>query len=72
MSYISNMSVINLYMLYLLFSKKYILFEDVNISRETFIRYMSNIKFMLDEFHIYHISIYYSRDINGYLLVGNL
>lgn len=70
--YISNMAVINLYLLYRLFVYRKVSFNDLDISKAKFIRYMSNIKFMLDEFHIYHISIIYDKLNECYILMGTL
>ena len=71
-NFISNMSVINLYIFYRLLVYRKVSFYEVDISKEKFIRYIANIRYMLDEFHIYHISIDYDKLNEIYILNGIL
>ena len=70
--YISQSNVINLHMLYNLFTYGYVSFKDYDISEQRFMRYIANIRYMLDEFHIYHISIVYDPINRIYKMVGTL
>lgn len=70
--FISNMSVINLYIFYRLLVYRKVSFYEIDISKEKFIRYIANIRYMLDEFHIYHISISYDKVNEIYILNGIL
>ena len=62
----------NLNILYRLLIYGYVSLDDYNISAQRFMRYIANIRYMLDEFHIYHISIVYDPVNKMYKLVGTL
>ena len=66
--YISNMAVSNLYIFYKLMTYGYIDINELDLSKDKSIRYISNIRYMLDEFHIYDIEIFYNKDLKRYEL----
>lgn len=66
--YISNMAVSNLYIFYKLMTYGYIDINELYLSKDKSIRYISNIRYMLDEFHIYDIEIFYNKDLKRYEL----
>ena len=70
--YISNACVMNLNILYQLLIYGYVSINDYDISPQRFMRYIANIRYMLDEFHIYHISIVYDPVNKMYKLIGTL
>ncbi len=70
--YISESNVINLYILYNLLTYGYVSSNDYDISIYRFRRYIANIKYMLDEFHIYHISVVFDPIRRIYKLIGCL
>ena len=70
--YISEACVINLFILYRLLAYGYVSRDEFDISNNKFKRYMANIRYMLDEYHIYHISIVYDPIHKIYRLMGSL
>ena len=70
--YISESNVVNLHIIYHLFTYKYVRAEDFDISIYRFRRYIANIRYMLDEYHITHISIVYDPINRIYKMVGTL
>jgi len=66
--YISNMAVWNLYIFYKLMTYGYINISELDLSKDKSKRYMANIRYMLDEFHIYDIEIIYNKDLKRYEL----
>ena len=67
-NYISNFAVLILNIFYQLVEYGYVYPSDYDITAERFSRYISNIRFMMDEYHIYHMSIKYDRDNKRYML----
>lgn len=70
--YISNMSILNLNIFYKLITYKYVSNKDYDITEQRFKRYIANIRYMLDEYHIYHISIIYDPIHKLYRLEGKI
>ena len=70
--YISEACVLNLNILYNLLIYVYVSLNDYDISSQRFMRYIANIRYMLDEFHIYNISIIYDPINKLYKLIGTL
>ena len=62
------MAVSNLYIFYKLMTYGYIDINELYLSKDKSIRYISNIRYMLDEFHIYDIEIFYNKDLKRYEL----
>lgn len=57
--YISNSNVINLNIFYKLITYGYVSFRDYNISKQRFMRYIANIRYMMQDYFIYHFEIVY-------------
>ena len=70
--YISNACVLNLNIFYRLLINGFVSWYDYDIPKARFIRYMSNIRYMLDEFHIYHFTIEFDPVNQVYRLLCSL
>lgn len=71
-NFISNSCVNNLYIFYQLIEKRKINFNDFDIPKTKFIRYIGNIRFMLIEYQLYHLDIVYNYSTNCYELIGDI
>lgn len=69
--YISNMSVINLNIMFRLLENGWVSENQYNINHSKFIRYIANIRYMLDEYHITYIWIEYDSINKRYILHKN-
>ena len=67
--YISNMAVMNLHIFLRLIEYGWVSYYDYDISLQAFRRYIANIRFMLDEYHITYMSIVYDPLNKIYRLV---